>query len=171
MHLLLWLFDVWCSYLFNLVSQFIGCRALQDQCCRIISALLKTFKSNPSKEIISVLGEQLQVCSFIDSICLSFLLHPHIFSPRAPPPSIPHFPPKKDPFQYSLLHSCCVLMQFLVSKLVACCIPTEAKGEQSGSRSSQVLSLLLELTVDSDPSLYDYIRVTFLTSQQWSFTS
>ncbi|XP_034214636.1 serine/threonine-protein kinase ATM isoform X5 [Prunus dulcis] len=95
------------NYLFNLVSQFIGCRALQDQCCRIISTLLKTFKSNPSKEIISVLGEQLQ---------------------------------------------------FLVSKLVACCIPTEAKGEQSGSRSSQVLSLLLELTVDSDPSLYDYIR-------------
>ncbi|CAB4280796.1 unnamed protein product [Prunus armeniaca] len=95
------------NYLFNLVGQFIGCRALQDQCCRIISALLKTFKSNPSKEIISVLGEQLQ---------------------------------------------------FLVSKLVACCIPTEAKGEQSGSRSSQVLSLLLELTVDSDPSLHDYIR-------------
>ncbi|KAM1451845.1 hypothetical protein ACFX2I_038908 [Malus domestica] len=94
------------NYLFNLVGQFIGCQALLDQCCRIISALLKTFKSKPSKEIICVLGEQLQ---------------------------------------------------FLVSKLVTCCIPSEAKGEESG-RSSQVLSLLLQLTVDSDPSLYDYIR-------------
>ncbi|KAJ0047583.1 hypothetical protein Pint_15443 [Pistacia integerrima] len=95
------------NYLFNLTGQYIGCHALQDQCCRIISALLKAFKSNPSKEIIYVLGEQLQ---------------------------------------------------FLVSKLVACCIPSEASVEPSGSRSSQVLSLLLQLTVDSDPSLYDYIR-------------
>lgn len=52
-----------------------------------------------------------------------------------------------------------VSLQFLVSKLVACCIPSEANGERSGSRSSQVLSLLLHLTVDSDPALYDYIRV------------
>ncbi|XP_022767135.1 serine/threonine-protein kinase ATM isoform X5 [Durio zibethinus] len=95
------------NYLFNLIGQFIGCHALQDQCCRIISALLKTFKSNPSKEIVGVLGEQLQ---------------------------------------------------FLVSKLVACCIPLEADGQPSASVSSQVLSLLLELTVDSDPLLYDYIR-------------
>lgn len=95
------------NYLFNLIGQFIGCLDLQDQCCRIISVLLETFKSNPSREIISVLGEQLQ---------------------------------------------------FLVSKLVACCIPSEAKGEQSGCRSSQVLSLLFKLTVHSDPSLYDYIR-------------
>ncbi|KAJ0106487.1 hypothetical protein Patl1_18038 [Pistacia atlantica] len=95
------------NYLFNLIGQYIGCHALQDQCCRIISALLKAFKSNPSKEIIYVLGEQLQ---------------------------------------------------FLVSKLVACCIPSEASAEPSGSRSSQVLSLLLQLTVDSDPPLYDYIR-------------
>ncbi|KAE8124229.1 hypothetical protein FH972_019134 [Carpinus fangiana] len=95
------------NYLFNLIGQFIGCHALQEQCCRIISALLRIFKSNPSKEIISVLGEQLQ---------------------------------------------------FLVSKLVACCIPFEANGEHSGTRSSQVLSLLLQLTMDSDPSLYDYIR-------------
>ncbi|KAF5476799.1 hypothetical protein F2P56_003496 [Juglans regia] len=95
------------TYLFNLVGQFIGCHALQDQCCCIISTLLSTFRSNPSKEIVSVLGEQLQ---------------------------------------------------FLVSKLVACCIPSEANGEHSGSRSSQVLSLLLHLTVDSDPALYDYIR-------------
>ncbi|XVF54114.1 hypothetical protein PTKIN_Ptkin05aG0154900 [Pterospermum kingtungense] len=95
------------NYLFNLIGQFIGCHALQDQCCRIISSLLKTFKSNPSKEIVGVLGEQLQ---------------------------------------------------FLVSKLVACCIPHEADGQPSTSVSSQVLSLLHELTVDSDPSLYDYIR-------------
>ncbi|XP_017973415.1 PREDICTED: serine/threonine-protein kinase ATM isoform X2 [Theobroma cacao] len=95
------------NYLFNLIGQFIGCHALQDQCCRIISALLKSFKSNPSKEIVGVLGEQLQ---------------------------------------------------FLVSKLVACYIPLEADGQSSASGSSQVLSLLLELTVDSDSLLYDYIR-------------
>lgn len=94
------------NYLFNLIGQFIGFYALQDQCCRIVSALLKAFRDNPSKEIFNVLGEQLQ---------------------------------------------------FLVSKLVACCIPSEA-NEPSGSRSSQVLSLLLQLTVDSDPSLHDYIR-------------
>ncbi|KAH9776172.1 serine/threonine-protein kinase ATM [Citrus sinensis] len=97
------------NYLFNLVGQFIGVYALQDQCCRIVSALLKAFRDNPSKEIVNVLGEQLQ---------------------------------------------------FLVSKLVACCIPSEA-NEPSVSRSSQVLSLLLQLTVDSDPSLHDYIRVFF----------
>jgi ataxia telangiectasia mutated family protein len=55
-----------------------------------------------------------------------------------------------------------VLLQFLVSKLVACCIPSEANGEHSGTRLSQVLSLLLQLTVNSDPALYDYIRVGFL---------
>ncbi|KAM4115238.1 hypothetical protein ACJW30_04G133500 [Castanea mollissima] len=95
------------NYLFNLIGQFISSHALQDQCCGIISALLWTFKSNPSEEMISVLGEQLQ---------------------------------------------------FLVSKLVACCIPSEANGEDSGTRLSQVLSLLLQLTVDSDPAFYDYIR-------------
>ncbi|KAL4634029.1 hypothetical protein ACB092_04G167700 [Castanea dentata] len=95
------------NYLFNLIGQFISSHALQDQCCGIISALLRTFKSNPSEEMISVLGEQLQ---------------------------------------------------FLVSKLVACCIPSEANGEDSGTRLSQVLSLLLQLTVDSDPAFYDYIR-------------
>nr|POF16890.1 serine/threonine-protein kinase atm [Quercus suber] len=95
------------NYLFNLIGQFISSHALQDQCCGIISALLRTFKSNPSEEMISVLGEQLQ---------------------------------------------------FLVSKLVACCIPSEANGEDSGTILSQVLSLLLQLTVDSDPAFYDYIR-------------
>lgn len=150
--------DVLCSYLFNLVGQFIGCQALLDQCCRIISALLKTFKSKPSKEIICVLGEQLQVGSFVSQyIYLWFCI-----------PTSPHHTHKRAPIS-TLLYPCSALnplMQFLVSKLVACCIPSEAKGEESG-RSSQVLSLLLQLTVDSDPSLYDYIRVSFLTSQQW----
>lgn len=39
-------------------------------------------------------------------------------------------------------------------------MPSEA-NEPSVSRSSQVVSLLLQLTVDSDPSLHDYIRVFF----------
>lgn len=95
------------NYLFNLIGQFVGSRRLREQCCRIISTLLKTLQSNSSKEVITVLGEQLQ---------------------------------------------------FLVSKLVACCIPPEANWETSGSGSSQVLSLLQQLTLGSDPSLYDYVR-------------
>ncbi|XP_048500072.1 serine/threonine-protein kinase ATM isoform X3 [Beta vulgaris subsp. vulgaris] len=94
-------------YLFNLVGQFISSPALQDQCCRMISILLKMFKTNPSRETTHVLGEQLQ---------------------------------------------------FLVSKLVACCIPLGSNSENSCTPSSQVLSLLHLLTVDSDPNLYDYIR-------------
>ncbi|KAK7817531.1 serine/threonine-protein kinase atm [Quercus suber] len=53
-------------------------------------------------------------------------------------------------------------LQFLVSKLGACCIPSEANGKNSGTGLSQVLSLLLLLTVDSNPAFYDYIRVGLL---------
>nr|CAN75030.1 hypothetical protein VITISV_026825 [Vitis vinifera] len=54
---------------------------------------------------------------------------------------------------------CCLkVLKFLVSKLVACCIPSETNAELSGTRSSQVLSLLHQLTIGADPSLYDYIR-------------
>ena len=55
-----------------------------------------------------------------------------------------------------------MLLQFLVSKMVACCIPSEANGENFGTRLSQVLSLLLLLTMDSDPAFHDYIKVGFL---------
>ncbi|CAJ1975135.1 unnamed protein product [Sphenostylis stenocarpa] len=48
-------------------------------------------------------------------------------------------------------------LQFLVSKLVACCIPSKTK-ESSDSTASQALSLLHMLTVDSDSSLYDYVK-------------
>uniref|UniRef100_A0A2P2L2S6 Serine/threonine-protein kinase ATM n=1 Tax=Rhizophora mucronata TaxID=61149 RepID=A0A2P2L2S6_RHIMU len=95
------------NYLCNLTGQFIGCQALQDQCCCIISALLQTFKSKPSKVIAILLGEQLQ---------------------------------------------------FLVSKLVASCIAVDTAGKLSSIRSSEVLSLLHQLTVDSDPALQDYVR-------------
>ncbi|GFZ03747.1 serine/threonine-kinase ATM-like protein [Actinidia rufa] len=94
-------------YLFNLVGQFLGCHALQDRCCGIISSLLQMYRSNPSKETAGVLGEQLQ---------------------------------------------------FLVSKLVGC-IPLVSNDDLTGTQSSQVvLSLLNQLTVDSDPSLYDYVK-------------
>uniref|UniRef100_A0A803L8L9 non-specific serine/threonine protein kinase n=1 Tax=Chenopodium quinoa TaxID=63459 RepID=A0A803L8L9_CHEQI len=49
-------------------------------------------------------------------------------------------------------------IEFLVSKLVACCIPLGSNTDNSCTPSSQVLSLLHLLTVDSDPSLHDYIR-------------
>ncbi|KAJ1418257.1 PIK-related kinase [Sesbania bispinosa] len=94
------------NYLFNLIGPLIGCPALQDQCCRILSALLLSFKKNLSADITRLLGEQIQ---------------------------------------------------FLVSKLVACCIPSKTK-ESCDSTTSQALSLLHMLTVDSDPSMYEYIK-------------
>lgn len=52
-----------------------------------------------------------------------------------------------------------VFVQFLVSKLVACCIPSENNPELHVMQSSRVLSLLHQLTVDADPALYDCIKV------------
>ncbi|KAK7317181.1 hypothetical protein RJT34_01188 [Clitoria ternatea] len=94
------------SYLFNLIGPMIGCHTLQDQCCRILSALLVTLKKNPSPDIIRMLGDQLQ---------------------------------------------------FLVSKLVECCIPSKTKGS-CDTTASQALSLLRMLTVDSESSMHDYIK-------------
>nr|CAD1842809.1 unnamed protein product [Ananas comosus var. bracteatus] len=94
-------------YIISIMGNFIGTRPLQDPCCLILSKVVDAFKANPSKEVVSVLGEQLQ---------------------------------------------------FLVSKLVACCIPLKYEGEAAVLHSSGVISLLHQLTVDADPSLYDYIR-------------
>ncbi|MCH88348.1 serine/threonine protein kinase ATM, partial [Trifolium medium] len=93
-------------YLFNLIGPLIGCPALQDQCCRILSALLISCKKHLSADITSMLGEQLQ---------------------------------------------------FLVSKLVACCIPSERK-ESHDSFISKGLPLLRTFTLESDPSMHDYIK-------------
>ncbi|CAK9137600.1 unnamed protein product [Ilex paraguariensis] len=95
------------NYIFNLVGQFISCPTLRDQSCSILSTLLKTFRSNPSKETTCVLGE---------------------------------------------------LIQFLVSKLVECCTPTDCIGENFINNLSEVLSLLHQLTVESDPSLHRYLK-------------
>ncbi|KAL0315150.1 UNVERIFIED_CONTAM: Serine/threonine-protein kinase ATM [Sesamum calycinum] len=96
------------SYLLNLVGQFVGCQYLMDQCCHIISTLLKISRDSPSGESTRVLGEQLQ---------------------------------------------------FLVSRLVAYCVPSESCGNLSATALSQVVSLLQQLTVGSDSSLYEYIKV------------
>jgi ataxia telangiectasia mutated family protein len=106
------------SYIFNLVGQFIGYPSLQDQCCSIASCLLDLFKSNPAKEIVSVLGDQLQ---------------------------------------------------FLVSKLVTCCIDAEADTKISGAKSSQLVNLLHKLVVSSDSSLNEDIRVGVLRLKLPSF--
>ena len=58
------------SYLFNLVCQFMSSRALQDQCCRMISIMLKMFMTSPSTETTHILGEQLQVSVFHSIWCL-----------------------------------------------------------------------------------------------------
>ncbi|KAH9603108.1 hypothetical protein KSS87_015043, partial [Heliosperma pusillum] len=96
-------------YLLNLVGQFISIPSLQDQCCHMISLLLKMCKSNTSEETTRVLGEQLQ---------------------------------------------------YLVAKLVSCCIPSGSNTEISSPSSSQVLSLLHLLIVDSDPCLHAFIKVS-----------
>ncbi|KAL9227455.1 hypothetical protein vseg_003141 [Gypsophila vaccaria] len=49
-------------------------------------------------------------------------------------------------------------LQYLVSKLVSCCISPGSNAESLRISSSQVLSLLHLLTVDSDPSLHEYIK-------------
>ncbi|RZR84441.1 hypothetical protein BHM03_00011277 [Ensete ventricosum] len=49
-------------------------------------------------------------------------------------------------------------LQFLVSKLVACCIPSESQNEKAVPPPPAVISLLHELTVDADPLLLGYIR-------------
>ncbi|KAF5817319.1 putative non-specific serine/threonine protein kinase [Helianthus annuus] len=95
------------NYLFNLVGQFIDCGPLQDQCCHIISELLKTLKHNQSKDGFDVLSEQLQ---------------------------------------------------FLVSKLVGCCIPPKSDLKNSITQPSEALSLLHQLVVDSDSSLHKHIK-------------
>lgn len=95
------------SYLLNLIGQCSDLDALLDQCCRMISSLLKIFKIKQLEGTTIVLGEQLQ---------------------------------------------------FLISKLVMCCVPSESSSKLSAATSSQVLSLLCQLTLDSDPSLHEYIK-------------
>ncbi|XP_051142572.1 serine/threonine-protein kinase ATM isoform X2 [Andrographis paniculata] len=95
------------NYLLNLICQLIDCHPLMDQCCCIISTLLKISRENPSMETTRALGEQLQ---------------------------------------------------FLVSKLVACCTASESSEILSATASSQVVLLLQQLTTGSDSSLYEYIQ-------------
>ncbi|KAL3628823.1 hypothetical protein CASFOL_027869 [Castilleja foliolosa] len=49
-------------------------------------------------------------------------------------------------------------LQFLVSKLVERCVPSASCNKFSASASSQLLSLLQQLTIGSDSSLYEYIK-------------
>uniref|UniRef100_A0A7N0V2B4 Uncharacterized protein n=1 Tax=Kalanchoe fedtschenkoi TaxID=63787 RepID=A0A7N0V2B4_KALFE len=49
-------------------------------------------------------------------------------------------------------------LQFLVSMLVDCCLPNEPSLEISTQHSSPIVSLLRQLTVDSDSSLQEYVR-------------
>ncbi|KAL3824832.1 hypothetical protein ACJIZ3_020861 [Penstemon smallii] len=49
-------------------------------------------------------------------------------------------------------------LQFLVSELVQYCVPSKSYGKLSDTASSQVVSLLQQLTIGSDPSLYEYIK-------------
>ncbi|MCD7455717.1 hypothetical protein HAX54_029235 [Datura stramonium] len=95
------------SYLLNLIGQCLDLDALLDQCCRMISSLLKIFKIKQLEGTTIVLGEQLQ---------------------------------------------------FLISKLVMCCVPSESSSKLSAATSSQVQSLLCQLTLDADPSLHEYIK-------------
>ncbi|WOL02921.1 serine/threonine-protein kinase ATM [Canna indica] len=94
-------------YIISIVGQFVRNLFLQEQCCIILSTLLEAFQVKSTKEVFTVLGEQLQ---------------------------------------------------FLVSKLVSCCIPYESQEEKVVPFSSRVISLLHELTVDADPLLLDHIR-------------
>lgn len=122
-----------------MVGQYITCHALRDQCCRIISTLLQVFRRSAHKDITGMLGEQLQV--LFHHHYLFFLVYFEI-----------------------LFVNCASAMQFLVSKLVECCVPSDSPSQLSTTHSSEVLSLLRSLTVEADPSLHNYIRVRFLVS-------
>lgn len=119
------------SYLLNLTGQFIGSHYLMDQCCRIISTLLKISKDNPAGQTTRVLGEQLQVRSLLSVFNLHVMFDTNGVA----------------------------LLQFLVSKLVACCDPCESNNKISATASSQLVSLLHQLTINSDSSLHEYIKV------------
>lgn len=62
-----------------------------------------------------------------------------------------------DPFFWKCL-------QFLVSKLVDCCIPSLNQGSRAEVPSPKVITLLHQLTVDADPLLEDNIRVSVTSS-------
>ncbi|PIN15510.1 Non-specific serine/threonine protein kinase [Handroanthus impetiginosus] len=60
------------NYLLNLIGKFIGCHSLMDQCCYIISTLLKISRDNLSEETTRVLGEHLQfLVSKLVASCVS----------------------------------------------------------------------------------------------------
>lgn len=119
------------SYLLNLTGQFIGSHSLMDQCCRIVSSLLKISRDDPAGQTTRVLGEQLQVRSYLYVFDLHAIFDPHGVA----------------------------LLQFLVSKLVACCVPCESNDKISTTASSQLVSLLHQLTISCDSSLHEYIKV------------
>ncbi|CAI0398621.1 unnamed protein product, partial [Linum tenue] len=48
------------NYILNLTGQIIGLKALENQSCRIMTSVLKTFDENPSKDVFNALGDQLQ---------------------------------------------------------------------------------------------------------------
>lgn len=52
-------------------------------------------------------------------------------------------------------------MQFVVSKLVACCIPSIGNGRVPSAQISGVFSILHQLIIDADRSLHEYIEVDF----------
>lgn len=106
--------------------------------------LLQTYRSSPSKETAGVLGEQLQV-RFITCLLYGGKFNIVVYA-------------------MILIYCVGVLEQYLVSKLVGCCIPLVSDSDLSGTKSSQVLSLLNQLTVDSDPSLHGYIKVCLCCS-------
>lgn len=128
------------SYLLNLIGQCLDLDALLDQCCRMISSLLKIFKIKQLEGTTVVLGEQLQV-DVTEALILIFIYIIYAIT-QVFFNLLPFFP-----------------LQFLISKLVMCCISSESSPKLSADTSSQVLSLLSQLTLDSDPSLHEYIKV------------
>lgn len=129
------------SYLLNLIGQCLDLDALLDQCCRMISSLLKIFKIKQLEGTAVVLGEQLQVDA-TEVLILIFIYIIYAITLQVFFNLLPFFP-----------------LQFLISKLVMCCISSESSPKLSADTSSQVLSLLSQLTLDSDPSLHEYIKV------------
>lgn len=103
---------------------------MDHQCCRIISTLLKISGDNPAGQTTRVLGEQLQVKSHLYVSDVRIILDTNGVA----------------------------FLQFLVSKLVPCCVPCESYDKISAT-ASQLVSLLHQLTIGTDSSLHEYIKV------------
>ena len=164
-----------CSYLFHIILQSLRFQQLLDQCYHFILSLLDIFQTLPLKDISHALGNQLKVhckthlflgfrllCDQLRQQCfLLIIIKLYIID------------------EWMMIDPTCTLLLFLwnslqlqwiVPKLVACCVSSDFSKARDGglNLSTFLLALVYQLTMDIDHSLHDYIRVCGLFFQSMS---